>query len=472
VSCQETRLWRKHCVFCVILDSRNSHCTGACVADAAWDVVIIGAGVAGLAAGADLASKGHSILILEARDRVGGRVWTRHEPEVAAPVELGAEFIHGEIPETFELLQEVGKAALAISGPRYVLREGKLQQRAEGLFAQIQEGLERFVGEKRADVAFESFLAAAERYGLSKDACKLARGAVEGFDAADPARASTLSIAEEWGAGGMLDAPQFRPSSGYSSVLAALSGALERKHVRLQLQTVVQAIQWGPSSVEVDGEFLGKPFHAKARRAIVTLPLGVLQAPADATGGVRFTPALKDKHTALAGLASGPVLKVVLRYRSAFWEELEGGKYHDAGFFQAPDLTFPTFWTARPVRAPLLAAWMGGPRAARLGQRPVAQIVREASDSAQAMFGGHPLELEAAYVHDWLADPFSRGAYSYVTVGGQNARRELAAPIHDTLFFAGEATDSEGGTVTGALHSGTRAAREVHKSLQARSGRS
>ncbi len=85
------------------------------------------------------------------------------------------------------------------------------------------------------------------------------------------------------------------------------------------------------------------------------------------------------------------------------------------------------------------------------------------------MFGGHELELEAAYVHDWLSDPFSRGAYSYVTVGGQKARQELAAPLHDTLFFAGEATDSEGGTVTGALHSGSRVAHEVHKSL--RSGR-
>ena len=125
------------------------------MADASWDVVIIGAGVAGLAAGADLASKGHSVLILEARDRVGGRVWTRHEPELSAPVELGAEFIHGEIPETFELLQEVGKAALATSGQRYVLREGKLQQRADGLFAQIQQGLERFVREKHADVAFD-----------------------------------------------------------------------------------------------------------------------------------------------------------------------------------------------------------------------------------------------------------------------------------------------------------------------------
>jgi len=270
----------------------------------------------------------------------------------------------------------------------------------------------------------------------------------------------------------MLDAPQFRPAGGYSSVLAAIAGALDRRHVRLQLHTLVQAISWGRESVEVDGQFLGQPFHAKARKALITVPLGVLQAPPEATGGVRFTPELISKHAALEGLASGPVLKVVLRFRSAFWEKLEGGRYRDAGFFQARHLTFPTFWTPRPVHAPVLVAWMGGPRAAQLGERPVGEVIRAASDSAQALFNGYDLELEAAYVHDWLTDPFSRGAYSYVRVGGQNARRELAAPVEDVLFFAGEATDSEGGTVTGALRSGARAARETHASLRSGGGAS
>ena len=155
-------------------------------------------------------------------------------------MELGAEFIHGQIPETFELLQEVGTAALATSGQRYVLLNGKLQQRTEGLFDEVQQGLERFTRSRQPDIAFEKFLADAEHYGISQAACKLARAAVQGFDAADPALVSTLSIAEEWSSGGMLDAPQFRPAGGYSSVLAALSGALERKHVRLQLDTVVQ----------------------------------------------------------------------------------------------------------------------------------------------------------------------------------------------------------------------------------------
>jgi phytoene dehydrogenase-like protein len=94
------------------------------MANASWDVVIIGAGVSGLAAASALRKSGLSVLLLEARDHVGGRAWTRHEPDLSAPIELGAEFIHGRVPETFELLREVGKAALDTSGAHWTLRDG------------------------------------------------------------------------------------------------------------------------------------------------------------------------------------------------------------------------------------------------------------------------------------------------------------------------------------------------------------
>src|SRR5215470_19212794 len=107
------------------------------MANALWDVVIIGAGVSGLAAAAEMRKFGLSVLVLEARDRVGGRVWTRHEPDLSAPIELGAEFIHGRAPETFELLREVGKAAVDTSGAHWTLHDGKLVQRTEDIFEQI-----------------------------------------------------------------------------------------------------------------------------------------------------------------------------------------------------------------------------------------------------------------------------------------------------------------------------------------------
>jgi monoamine oxidase len=226
-------------------------------------------------------------------------------------------------------------------------------------------------------------------------------------------------------------------------------------------------VRWAKGAVEVAGTFIGKPFRASAARAIITLPLGVLQLPPNAPGAVRFNPPLTEKEIAFLGLASGPVIKVTLRFAHPFWEALDSGRYRDAAFFHSQKADFPTFWTQMPLRAPLLVAWAGGPRALRVANNAAPEeVVERAVAALQALFGKRcnvAQELEAAYYHDWQQDPFARGAYSYVTVGGDNARRLLATPIANTLFFAGEATDTEGeaATVAGALQSGARAAREV-----------
>src|SRR5262249_35986671 len=162
---------------------------------------------------------------------------------------------------------------------------------------------------ERPDVSFETWLRESGQYGLSPDAAAMARAFVEGFDAADPARVSAHFVAQEWGSGGLLDSPQFRPSGGYSSVLSALAGGLNRERRRLQLQTCVREIRWARGSVEIEATFLDQPFSVRATCAIVTLPLGVLQAPPDGRGAVRFVPPLDAKRQALEGLAFGPVLK-------------------------------------------------------------------------------------------------------------------------------------------------------------------
>jgi monoamine oxidase len=171
------------------------------------------------------------------------------------------------------------------------------------------------------------------------------------------------------------------------------------------------------------------------------------------------------KRDALKHLAAGPVLKVLLRFRTAFWEALDDGRYRDAAFFHAPRLAFPTFWTALPVRTPVVVAWAAGPRASRFEGADSTKIVGEALASYSELFNDRidvERELESATVHDWQKDPYARGAYSYATVGGEDARNELAKPLARTLFFAGEAADSEeAGTVAGALRSGARAAQEL-----------
>ncbi len=427
------------------------------------DVVVIGAGAAGLAAAAGLLAAGRSVLLLEARDRVGGRIWTRREAGLAVPIELGAEFIHGSAAFTRSILAQAKVATIAAGEAHLTLHRGDLRRR-DAVFGRVQEALRDAVVLTQRDLSFDELL---ERNlpSLSAEERQFARFFAEGFDAADTTRASARALVAEW-SGDTLGEGQSRPQDGYESVLTALMGTLHGTRFTLWLQARVESVRWARGSVRVRGRHLGAPYEVHAARAVICLPLGVLQHSA-AAGGVRFSPALRQKRPALRALASGAVVKVLLRFAAPFWETLDEGRYRDAAFLHATHAPIPTFWTPAPARAPLLVAWAGGPRALRLaGGNSTAAIVRTALDSLGSMFAEAPdltAQLQAYYYHDWQRDPFARGAYSYVTVGGEDARRMLAEPLDDTLFFAGEATDTAGeaGTVTGALLSGQRAALEV-----------
>ena len=396
------------------------------------DVLVIGAGAAGLAASAELARAGRSVLVVEARDRIGGRCLTRRLPGLPVPVELGAEFIHGRPEATFSLLRKANIAAVDSTRTQLVALDGKLQ--SVNIFAQAQRVARQ--APKGRDVSFRAFLA---RQRLPKLARTLSTMMVQGFDAADPGRASAREIVEEWSSGG-LGVSQPRPQSGYGPLLEFLAS-----EASVQLNTVVQAIRWSRSSVEVRGTFRGEPWSAWAPRAVITVPIGVLPS------------LVKEKREALAKLESGPVVRVALAFREAFWEKQHPG----IAFFHSPDAPFPTFWTPLPMHAPLLTCWAGGPKAARLTGSPEKTLLRQALASVRSVLPDVQ-EPTAYLLHDWQADPFARGGYSYVKVGGTGAREKLATPLEETLFFAGEATDTEqSGTVGGALASGIRAAKEV-----------
>jgi monoamine oxidase len=314
------------------------------------------------------------------------------------------------------------------------------------------------------DLTFARFL---ERHvKLPRAAKQFARTMAEGFDAVDTAKASARAIVAEWTGDMVGAAPQARPGMGYGALLTALMAQLQSARFALKTSSTVMSLTWSPGAVQIAGQCGGVSFKAHATRAIITLPVGVLQQEPGTAGAVRFWPPLKAKSASLRLLASGSTVKMMLRFRSAFWEQIYGGRYRGAGFFHAPGAAIPTFWSMEPVSAPLLVAWVGGPPARKLARASRAAIVRAAIASLQGIFGREAdvaAELQGCYYHDWEHDPFSRGAYSYVRVGGGNARAGLAQPLQDTLFFAGEATDTddESGTVTGALHSGIRAANEL-----------
>ncbi|HWT06798.1 MAG TPA: NAD(P)/FAD-dependent oxidoreductase, partial [Xanthomonadales bacterium] len=383
------------------------------------------------------------------------------------PVELGGEFIHGTADVSFALLRAANTVAVDTGDTSFVYEDGELRD-GKDPFAIVERVMAR-AKELTADVSVEEFLqqlrgddAQVERER------RYTRMLVEGFDAADPRLASTRALAEEWnGDDSGQTSRQFRPLGGYAHLFRTMYGALDPARVQVRLATPVHAVRWGRDGVSVSATTSsGAPLEVHARTAIVTLPVGVLQA-----NTVRFEPALPQaKHDALAGLVMGPVVKLVMRFRSAFWERVRDGKYLDAAFFHRAEASFPTFWTLLPLRTPLLVGWAGGPKADALAGHDEAALTATALDDLVALFGSDTDprgELEAAYTHDWQHDPYARGSYSYVAVGGANARTELGAAVDDVLFFAGEATasTSESGTAAGALQSGERAANEALRAL-------
>ncbi|HEU4643265.1 MAG TPA: NAD(P)/FAD-dependent oxidoreductase [Gemmatimonadaceae bacterium] len=424
------------------------------------DVVVVGAGAAGLAASRRLAEAGRHVLLLEARDRVGGRIWT--EPD---QVELGAEFVHGRPEATLALLRETGVGLVKCTGDRWVVRDGRFERMDDPL-GELRPLL-REAARVQGDEPLARFLSRVvqEDPRCASAAAWLGR-LVEDYDAADPARVSLRAIATEMSGDAAAASVPSRPRGSYATLIEHMRRVLDPARVELRLGSTVRTVRWSAGTVELDVEGHGTPLRCRARAAVITLPLGVLQAPPDDPAAVHFAPPLHMKGGALDRLAMGEVHKVVLRFGEPFWETVDGGRWRNTAFFHAAGLPFRTFWTALPERTNRLTAWVGGPRAAALSGQPRDVIIARAVESVRSLFDGRvDVErlLEEAHHHDWTRDARSRGAYSWVTVGGIGARRRLAEPVEGTLFFAGEAADSSGeaSTVAGAITSGERAAREV-----------
>jgi monoamine oxidase len=433
------------------------------------DVLVIGAGVAGLSAARALSSGGLNVIVLEARDRVGGRIFTRHIPAFPTPIELGAEFIHGRPREIWDVVESAGLTAVEVTDNHWQSLDGELQ---ESKFWPQWKAIVRQMRDAGApDQPFRRFIE--ERYGAEdqRETKSLALAYVEGFNAASADRISVAAlVAMEGGASDAGDGASFRILNGYDTLADWLIAGCNPQRVTLRLSVVADEIKWSRGSVEV--RVRSRAGHAlpsfRAERAVITLPLGVLQAPPDTPGAVRFNPELKEKQDAIGKLAMGQATKIALRFRERFWEQNKfqpaGGRLPPFSFLHSRDEYFPTWWTFLPVRAPILTGWAGGPAAERLAMRGEEFIIGQALDSLTRLLGIGRERLATLltgwHTHDWQADPYARGAYSYVPVGGLDAPRLLSEPVEDTLFFAGEATNLEGqnGTVHGAIASGRRTA--------------
>jgi monoamine oxidase len=439
------------------------------------DFIVIGAGAAGLAAAAQLGAAGASVIVLEARERIGGRIWSHAVAHRPAWVDLGAEFIHGRAEPTLSLVRQGCLAML--DGARTHVRCAGGRVEPVDFARELAPVMDRLSALGDEDTDFATFL---ERHAANPAlaaARTMARSFVEGFDAADPQRVSALSIRDEYkGIGNVGSQPQYRILPGHAALCGVLATSLDSERVKLVREAVVHEVRWSRGRVEVLAQQRSLPLCFAAAKLISTLPVGILRSGPGTPGSVRFDPEIPAIRSAAEQLGSGAVIKVIFTFREAFWEDEQWARragaaapelLRDAAFLHAPDAALPTWWTMLPLRLPMLTAWAGGPKAEALSGRGTDAIISTALRTLAQLFqtnGSRLHELvESAHTHDWLADPFARGAYSYEYVGAGHARGCLAQPVDDTLYFAGEAVDISGhaSTVAGAIASGRAAARRA-----------
>lgn len=420
------------------------------------DVLVLGAGVAGLAVAHALVDTDLDVLVLEARDRLGGRAYTDKQ-FAGFPLEFGAEFVHGEHVTTWEWIERLGLETVhwnKLDDSWVRLADGRRLSMADARAASPAFDLTRrweLPGEPARP--FESFGAYLQRIGFEREQIDYVRRSFANAAGESLRHLDAASMLDSLAGVGVNGGEDFRIVEGYAALIEALGLGAE-----IVTSCHVVTVEHSRDRVvvtSVDGR------RFEARLLVSTLPVGVL-----ASGDVEFVNGLPaEKEAAMRGLGMGPVIKLVYRFGERLTPP-EIKAVYAAG--RAPMWWTPSF--GHETDAYVWTALVSGDGAIDLLRRGEEGALDSALESLRRELGRPGLQPLDAMLIDWVSDPFSRGGYSYVRPGHRGAREALARAT-PPLLWAGEATAQErdAASVHGAMESGVRVAAEVGRLLRPRS---
>ncbi len=413
-------------------------------------IIIIGAGASGLMAANELTKQGAQVVILEALDRLGGRIHTLTPPGFTNHIEAGAEFIHGSLPLTLKLLRRAKLGVAAVKGEMLQRKGGQLRHD----FGESTHWTTFFdlASQVRVDQTVAEFINTHFQRPKHEKFRNEIRSMAQGLDLADINELSLFSIREEW----KEQDEEFRPIGGYGPLLEFLLNETVQNGGEIHLGETVHTIAWSPGSVTVQTE--SAVFEANA--VILTLPVATYTRK-----DITFYPGIDQTLDHFKAIGFGSVIKVVMEFQSAFWEK----SHPEMGFLFGENGY--TFWTQAGLNRPVLTGWLGN-NYARLyddleEEVLVTTSIQEFAKAFGTGFEETKTQLRAAKVYKYTENTNTGGGYSWLKPESKKAISILNKGIDNTLWFAGEALypKTGGATVEAALQSGKQTAKFIVDSL-------
>lgn len=415
-------------------------------------VIIVGAGASGLMAAKEI-SKKCEVTILEMNKVTGGRIRSFTVPNGEGIIEPGAEFVHGQTPNTLRLIKEAGLKTVKLNGKMF-RKEGKEWKEEKDMIEGWDELVEKMKGQRK-DVTMDDFMKkhfADDKYAELRRHIK---GFVQGFDVADISEVSVQSLYKEWSN----ETDQLRIETGYGSLIEFLEKKCRENGCNIFTEETIKQIDWQKNDVTIYTA-AGKKYDGS--KVIISVPVSVLK---DLYGkaSINLTPPSDEYINAIRQIGYGTVIKIILVLKEKIWK--------DKTAFIFSNEMLPTWWTQYPANNNLITGWAGGPAAAQLSRHTDDELLEIAITSLSNIFEMSRSDMRNiiiySYVFNWSKYDESLGAYSFSTPDSLSARKVLNTPLAGTVYFTGEGLydGPYPGTVEAALASGTKTAAELLKTI-------